>query len=707
MGTKKAYRKEETMNAVGLMKTAVCVLLLISGSIVLLPGRGYAAEKPPEIEIDLRFDREQYSEEEPIYAVIQINNKSKESIYISRETWDKNLFLEMRITDPTGRLLVARSLKPHNEFPDAPPLAYKQHDNKIIRPLPCKAVRQGKEKPIRSGDLRDNYRLDMLGTYSVQVQLSVMVFKGEPCSLENVDGVYLIKSAMRHFKIGKRDRKKSDLKSGQPRQAQKAGRPPVAKAFSGDQMQPPHAAHITSAAWATGAQAVPGFSAVSTAYAANPKADSASAAPTAEMLLPVAAVDVDPITKVKIKLSNVGKNTVVFMKVLGQEVYNDLSPIPSYTQKSTIDQTSFTLTYDNTLDPRIAFLPSQQIRIEVGNYDKKKSGTIHISEFTFWTMAPAKPDTDEDGIPDDVERLLLGTDPGRKTLFVRPKTIIGAHTDYWPDFIALFPSSRAGFAEIPAFTQAGIEISVIGDSGHPYSEMGRFTYDPSLDPNHPPCDILEILYMPATSYCQYGDYNMGHTYFFTSSSSPTWYWGTKGYVPHDETSAHYVKHGYFTPLLYPLSLETYFTEGAYPRIEVGGLPVETTNCGLMQCYEYSHASPLNLNDGETGPPFTQRPDQTVEFNAIVFGTDKKIIAIGPKGGGYERDEVRRRTIVHEMGHALLGASENDHCANPQCIMYGYVVDWELHDFGGVGACTHSPGGSKDIRAKGIVHNWVH
>jgi hypothetical protein len=704
---KKAYEMEETMNAVGLMKTAACVLLLISGNIVLLPGQGYAGEKPPEIQIDLRFDREGYSEEEPIYAVIQINNKSKENIYISREPWDKSPSLAMRIIDPTGRLLMARNLKPHNEFPDAPPLAYKQHDNQIIRPLPCKAVRPGKEESISSGNLRDNYRLDILGTYSVQVQFSVMVFKGEPCSLENIDGVYLIKSETKYFKIGKPGRRKSDLKSAEPRQAQKDGRPPDARSFSGDQTQFPQAAYIDTPAWTLGTGGVPSFSVVSTAYAANSKVNPTSAPPSAEMLLPVAAVDVDPITKVKIKLSNVSKNTVVFMKVLGQEVYNDLSPISPYTQKSTIDQTSFTLTYDHSLDPRIAFLPSQQIRIEVTSYDKKKPGIIHISEFTFWTMAPAEPDADDDGIPDDVELELLRTDPNRKTLFVRPKKIDGAHSDYWPDFIALFPSSRAGFAEIPAFTQAGIEISVLGDPSHPYSEMRKFNYDPSLDQNHPPCDILEILYMPATSYCQYGDYNMGHTHFFDSSTPPTWYWDTKGYVPNDQTSAHYLKYRYFTPLVYPFPLETYFTEGAYPRIEVGGGPAVTSGCGLPQCYDWNHASPLNLNDAETGPPFTQRPDLTVEFNAIVFDTDRRIITIGARGEGYYRDEVLRRTIVHEMGHALLAASENDHCANHQCIMYGYVVDWEVHHFGGVGACTHSPGGSKDIRAKGIVHNWVH
>jgi hypothetical protein len=95
-------------------------------------------------------------------------------------------------------------------------------------------------------------------------------------------------------------------------------------------------------------------------------------------------------------------------------------------------------------------------------------------------------------------------------------------------------------------------------------------------------------------------------------------------------------------------------------------------------------------------------------NIIVFDSNKKISYVGAiPGTGYERKMVYRRTIAHELGHALLAASENDHCSNPDCIMYGNVIDWELSSFGETGICTHSPGGSRDIRATGVVHNRVH
>jgi hypothetical protein len=116
--------------------------------------------------------------------------------------------------------------------------------------------------------------------------------------------------------------------------------------------------------------------------------------------------------------------------------------------------------------------------------------------------------------------------------------------------------------------------------------------------------------------------------------------------------------------------------------------------------------PLNFNDAESAAPFLGYLDGTVEFNEIVFDSDKRIFYVGGRGVRYTRDDVVRRTIAHEMGHALLAALETDHCTDVNCIMYRPVADWETRDFG-PGDCVHKPGGSKDIRTPGVVHNKVH
>jgi hypothetical protein len=111
------------------------------------------------------------------------------------------------------------------------------------------------------------------------------------------------------------------------------------------------------------------------------------------------------------------------------------------------------------------------------------------------------------------------------------------------------------------------------------------------------------------------------------------------------------------------------------------------------------------------------PDGTVEFNEITFDLQSMAInSVGQQGKEYLIDEVKKRTIVHEMGHALLGADNADHCANPQCIMYEYSYDWEIYCLGSscipnggqeAGECGHKPSGFQDIRAKGVIHNQIH
>jgi predicted Zn-dependent protease len=56
-----------------------------------------------------------------------------------------------------------------------------------------------------------------------------------------------------------------------------------------------------------------------------------------------------------------------------------------------------------------------------------------------------------------------------------------------------------------------------------------------------------------------------------------------------------------------------------------------------------------------------------------------------------------------MGHALLAGQDTDHCADPDCIMYWGVEDWDLKSFG-PGSCEHKNGGDLNIGAYGVVYN---
>jgi hypothetical protein len=366
-------------------------------------------------------------------------------------------------------------------------------------------------------------------------------------------------------------------------------------------------------------------------------------------------------------------------------------------------------------NPPADFAGGQEVHLTVTVADL--SGNWTTESFSFMTASGSvwtpPGDDDGDGISNATEAL-LGTNPAMKTLFIRPKKEVGPGTyDPWPGFIELFPwSGRPGFAYISPLVKAGIEVSVIGDAGHPYEPMTHFSYDPATDPNHPACDILEIIYKPATSYCAYDQSNKGHTFFAGTS----WSWDTKGYTPRDLSSSNYLAYGYHTPSIYPFPMENYFTEGAYPSIAVGAQPQPGSGCPYNQCWQVDLSSPLNVNQGDVA---NGRPDTHVEMNEISYdsvtsGVIDRVRSIGAIL--YDRDAVMRRTIVHEIGHGLLDALGSiysasdplpgDHCEEAACIMNENTPDWELHEFGANG-CVHSPGGAKDIRIPGVVMNSVH
>jgi hypothetical protein len=109
---------------------------------------------------------------------------------------------------------------------------------------------------------------------------------------------------------------------------------------------------------------------------------------------------------------------------------------------------------------------------------------------------PPGDDEDGDGIPNGDEDPTLGTNPYTKTLFVRPHIETASGYEFWEGFGTLFPDSRgSAFADIPPFTNAGIEISIIGDPNHAYAPMRDYNFDPAVGGPHPPCDILEVYYM--------------------------------------------------------------------------------------------------------------------------------------------------------------------------------------------------------------------
>ena len=453
-----------------------------------------------------------------------------------------------------------------------------------------------------------------------------------------------------------------------------------------------------------------------------------------DTIAPTAQIDVPAYGATNV---SVDTNIVVHVRDNGRGV--DLSTIVMTvegaveTPSISGDPSDYTLTYDPTSD----FTNAQEVNVDVVASDL--AGNAMSDSFSFMTASASgspwdEEDDDGDGILNGEEGI-LGTDPSKKTLFVRPMKAVAGTWVYWSEFVeVLFPhpdrnhsdptKAITWMADIPAFTDAEIEVVVIGAAGtaqapHPYPNMASFNYDPATDTANPACDILEIQYYPPDSeeYCKAvgGCHrNFGHIHF---TSGGNWRWDTKGFTPN--TGSH---HGYYRPIMYGYPLDNYFKEAPYVQlVQNQGPEYESSSpwpSGYLckwtstenQCYDFqptpTYTSPLNLNKNN---PTSGPPDDWVEFKPITFNSDKTIdcfdddCSLTEPGAvtetQYDFNHVLKRTTMHEMGHAFLLAKPDDHCSNTQCILSGGVLDWPLHPFGT--SCGHK------AAIKGSVHNTKH
>jgi hypothetical protein len=300
-------------------------------------------------------------------------------------------------------------------------------------------------------------------------------------------------------------------------------------------------------------------------------------------------------------------------------------------------------------------------------------------------------DPDGDGIPNKYE-LAYGTDPGKKTLFVRPRKKAGTWV-FWDEFCDVYRPLLKVYTGTGQ-GQLGIEIVCVGDNRIKsdgtyhlkYEKLRNLNYNPKTDTTGPvdpgtgqnlagpqPIDIVDIYYNDPKAIVS-STANKGHTFFH--STNKLWYWDIPARAM---STSSYLDNGYLTAYLYPFSIENYFDEGQYNSIALNAAKQITVNtCNGIVCGK--PASPFNHDKRNETPP------SGVELNNVVFDANGTVTA-DPVFATmqWNKQQVILRTLAHEMGHALSASNipENDHCADKLCIMYPFTAQanqWTLTDF---------------------------
>ena len=184
--------------------TSILHILILVGTIILMGPGDLVWAEAPAINIDLSFDNSFYEYGEPIGVEVTVTNESGEDLLISQGFSSMLYYMQMRVIDPANNLLLATRDEYHDEFPDAPPVPVLFYQGRFIRGAPCTVLEAGWQKISQTDDIRDFYEMKLPGYYSAQVQLSAMVFKGEPgdpCDINNYEWLGVLKSQTQYFYV--------------------------------------------------------------------------------------------------------------------------------------------------------------------------------------------------------------------------------------------------------------------------------------------------------------------------------------------------------------------------------------------------------------------------------------------------------------------------------------------------------------------------
>ena len=186
------------------MKSLPASVLFISCLSILLGWETLSWAKPPAINIDLTVGSHEnhYGCSDRIPAIITVRNNSGEDIQISQGFKSHHYHMAMRIIDPSGRLLIPNVHRKQIHHDQPLPYVYDKVLKRFFRVAPCEVFKATElEIEQKIDDLRQFYQMELPGCYSVQVQLSLMVFEGPLCDEKNYLWQGVLKSKVKYFNL--------------------------------------------------------------------------------------------------------------------------------------------------------------------------------------------------------------------------------------------------------------------------------------------------------------------------------------------------------------------------------------------------------------------------------------------------------------------------------------------------------------------------
>jgi len=159
------------------MRKSTLSFLIVFGAAMLIAGNAPLwAQNSPPISATVQFDKDSYDYGEPVGVTVTVTNTSGQYLRVNKGFSSRLFYLEMRVIDPAGRLLLPQCPQPRTENPDTPPLGWASCGNTQTQVALYEVLPPGWSVTSHTADIGSCYRIKFPGHYSAEVQLSVMVF---------------------------------------------------------------------------------------------------------------------------------------------------------------------------------------------------------------------------------------------------------------------------------------------------------------------------------------------------------------------------------------------------------------------------------------------------------------------------------------------------------------------------------------------------
>lgn len=189
------------------MRLITLFAFLITGAMVMSPMlQPIVKAEPPPITVNLNFhsDSRQYHCDDEVGVTIEVKNTSSNDILIGKGFKSQRFFLNMRIIDPAGNLLIPKvDIPAISRSPYTPPLGFVENsEGKLVMTAPCEIFKANKKLPSETINLNTYYNFEYSGYYSAQVQLSLMEFKRNGlCNPNDYKWLGVLKSKTQYFHV--------------------------------------------------------------------------------------------------------------------------------------------------------------------------------------------------------------------------------------------------------------------------------------------------------------------------------------------------------------------------------------------------------------------------------------------------------------------------------------------------------------------------